>query len=206
MKSTHTLLSSLLLLVFTLSGGCARHDKIDTVDRSTKILAFGDSLTSGVGAESEYSYPSILSELLNCEIENYGISGEDTTAGLARLPKALEETRPDLVLLCYGGNDMLRKQPTEQTKSNLEKMITLIKAQGADIVLIGVPKPGLTLSVPDLYQDLADQYSLPLEKDSIRRIIQTPSLKSDKVHPNAAGYKVMAESIHQLIIESSSRD
>lgn len=197
------------IAVFVITGlllllGCSGGAVIEKVDPDTKIIAVGDSLTAGLGVSENESYPAELSKLLNCEITNFGVNGEDTTAALQRLPAILKKTTPNLVLLCYGGNDMLQKQPRERTKKNLDAMIQLIKETGADIVLIGVPQPGLTLSVPDLYEDLADEYRLPLEQKSIRSILRKPSLKSDMIHPNAAGYKLMADSLHELILKSSS--
>ena len=197
------------IAVFVITGlllllGCSGGAVIEKVDPDTKIIAVGDSLTAGLGVSENESYPAELSKLLNCEITSFGVNGEDTTAALQRLPAILKKTTPNLVLLCYGGNDMLQKQPRERTKKNLDAMIQLIKETGADIVLIGVPQPGLTLSVPDLYEDLADEYRLPLEQKSIRSILRKPSLKSDMIHPNAAGYKLMADSLHELILKSSS--
>ncbi|QXD25155.1 arylesterase [Opitutia bacterium ISCC 51] len=197
------------IAVFVITGlllllGCSGGAVIEKVDPDTKIIAVGDSLTAGLGVSENESYPAELSKLLNCEITNFGVNGEDTTAALQRLPAILKKTTPNLVLLCYGGNDMLQKQPRERTKKNLDAMIQLIKETGADIVLIGVPQRGLTLSVPDLYEDLADEYRLPLEQKSIRSILRKPSLKSDMIHPNAAGYKLMADSLHELILKSSS--
>jgi len=167
-------------------------------------MAFGDSLTAGVGASHEQNYPSILSGLLGIDIINEGISGETTSQGLARLPDALENDEPDLVLLCMGGNDMLADMDHENIRNNLETMIRDIKATGADVILIGVPKPGLILGIPDFYEELADTYQLPYD-DTLPSILSKNHLKSDYIHPNAKGYQILAEALHELIKDSEAR-
>lgn len=190
------------LLLLVIVAGCSG-PTIAGVGSHSKIVAFGDSLTAGYGASEEESYPAILSELLGVEVSNYGISGEDTSTGLERIPEMLADEKPTLVLLCMGGNDMLREQDPSQTKENLDQMISLIRAEGSDVILVGVPKPGLTLSVPKLYKDLAKKHGLPLEAEALRGILKKSSLKSDTIHPNAAGYRVFAEALLETIDKSA---
>ena len=197
------------ILIFTLilaasQSGCTPQAFIDSVDSNSIIVAIGDSLTCGYGVNPEYSYPSVLAKLLSVSVQNFGLNGENTSEGLRRLPSILEQTRPDLILLCYGGNDRLQKQPLENTQKNIESMIRLIQAQNCDIILIAVPQPDLSLSVPDLYETLAHKYSLSLENNVMRDVLRKASLKSDTIHPNAAGYEMIAQRIHDLILKSSS--
>lgn len=169
------------------------------------VLAFGDSLTFGTGAHSATeSYPFILAELTGLTVINEGIPGEVSRDGLERLAEVLEETQPSLVVLCHGGNDIIRKLGQVQLKNNLESMIKLIQSSGAEVVLIGVPNFNLMLNVPDLYPDLAESYSLPIELTIMPKLERSPRLKSDQIHPNAAGYRLMAERIRTLLIESGS--
>ncbi|MCH6259006.1 arylesterase [Puniceicoccaceae bacterium K14] len=192
---------SLFLLLTLFLGGCGK-PQIKSIGPNSTILAFGDSLTSGFGVRTNESYPYLLEELIGCEVINSGISGEDTKAGLERLAGELQKHTPDLVVLCFGGNDMLRKQPTAQTISNLRKMIHSIQESGADIILLGVPKPSLILSVPDFYEKLADEHKIPYEGDILKKVLSSASLKSDQIHPNEKGYKLIAESVYQLIKDS----
>jgi lysophospholipase L1-like esterase len=90
----------------------------------------------------------------------------------------------------------------EQLKDNLDKMITLIKNNGAEVVLIGVPNFSLMLNVPELYSDLATQHNIPIEHNILPKIERNPKLKSDHIHPNAQGYKLFAESIYQILKNS----
>ena len=188
-----------LLTLFFI--GCGK-PQIERLGPDSIVLAFGDSLTFGYGADREESYPVVLEGMLGCKVVNAGVSGEDTAAGLKRLADELSEHRPDLVILCFGGNDMLREQPSEQTQANLKTMIDTIKARNADIVLLGVPKPGLLLQVPDFYEALSEEYELPYDGKVIRRVLRDGYLKSDYIHPNGEGYRLMAEAVFELIKDS----
>ncbi|HDY85343.1 hypothetical protein LCGC14_0966480 [marine sediment metagenome] len=167
------------------------------------ILAFGDSLTFGTGANSETeSYPAILQQLTGRTVINAGIPGEISQNGLVRLPSVLQKTKPDLVILCHGGNDMIRQLGNEQLKSNLDQMIALIQQSGAEVVLIAVPRFSLTLAVPDLYADLAKTHKLPIELSILPELERNSAHKSDTIHPNAIGYKLLAERTQKLIAAS----
>ena len=187
-----------LLFTTFLFTGCGK-PRIDKVVPRSVVLAFGDSLTSGFGADERESYPTVLASKLGCRVVNAGISGEDTESALERLPDALEEYRPDLVILCSGGNDMLRMDPAGQIESNLRQMMNLVKRSGADQVLVCVPKPGALLNVPDFYRDLAKELDVPFEGKALKRILTTPNLKSDPIHPNADGYAQLAGDILELV-------
>ena len=163
------------------------------------MLAFGDSLTHGTGVSTGQSYPDVLSELLGRQVINVGIPGEVSAAGLKRLPAVLEKHNPTLVILCHGGNDFLRKLDQATTSSNLDAMITLIRSRGADVVLVGVPKLGFGLQVPELYSQIADRYTIPLQRKILVDLLADNSMKSDAIHPNATGYRLMAEAIYDLI-------
>lgn len=164
------------------------------------ILAFGDSLTFGTGANSQTeSYPAVLQQLIDRKVINSGVPGEISQQGLVRLPMILEQTKPDLVVLCHGGNDLILKLGNDQLKNNLEKMISLIQKSGAEVLLIAVPRFSITLAVPELYTELATAYKLPIELTILPELERNSAMKSDTIHPNSMGYKVLAERIHKLI-------
>ena len=199
-----TLPCTAVLCVLALCAGCGDHPSIRRLSASSAIVAFGDSLTSGIGARSDESYPSLLSGMLACPVINAGVPGENTSEGLRRLPGVLEKERPQLVILCHGGNDMLNKEDQQGTIENLNAMISMVKGSGADIILMGVPRPGLWLKVAPFYQKIAAKHCIPFDPSTISQILSSPALKSDYAHPNAAGYRRLAESIAKLIRDSQS--
>lgn len=194
----------LLLAVILLSTGCGGKPRIDPLTASSTVVAFGDSLTSGSGARQAENYPSVLANILGCRVVNAGIAGEVSSAGLRRLPDVLQRDKPDLVILCHGGNDMLGRKDPDHIRANLDAMIRQIKETGADVILVGVPKPGLLLRSPGLYRELAKHHAIPYEADIVPDILSTRSLKSDRIHPNAAGYRRLAEAVAALIRASQS--
>ncbi len=184
------------LAVAACSGGGADLPKLAPGD---VILAFGDSLTFGTGASREESYPAALSRRTGFEVVNAGVPGEVSAKGLKRLPKVLDQVRPKLVILCLGGNDMLRRQDSARTEENLRQMVHLIRAQGAAVVMLGVPEPGLFLSTADVYERVASELDVPLEDDIIPDLLGDNQYKSDHIHPNAAGYSRLAEAVEALL-------
>ena len=189
-------------LLILLSACGDKPTQLTALKSNSVILAYGDSLTFGYGANSKTeSYPAILSQLSGIEVVNKGISGETSQQGLERLPSVLAEVNPSLVILCHGGNDLIRKLSQQQLKSNLDQMIQLIQNTGAEVMLIGVPNFSLMLSIPDLYSQLSELQSVPIQLDILQKIERDRRLKSDQVHPNAAGYKLMAETIYQELVD-----
>lgn len=172
---------------------------------SSTILAFGDSLTFGTGTSAEnLSYPSVLNKLTGIKIINAGIPGEVSGQGLKRLANLLKKHKPDMVILCHGGNDMLQKREWQETKDNIKSMINLIRETGADILLIGVPQPGLFLKTAIFYQQIAQEEGTLLEDKLLTSIISKRELKSDAVHPNDRGYRQFAEGIANLLLQKKA--
>ena len=168
------------------------------------ILAFGDSLTYGTGASRSSSYPSVLEELSGRRVVNAGIPGEVSSAGLARLPAVLDEHNPDLMVLIHGGNDMLRRQNLRSAASNLEAMIEVARSRDVGVVMVGVPKPGLILSPAPFYEEVATRTGTPIDADAIADVLQYPANKSDAVHPNADGYRQLAEAVFDLLQDAGA--
>ncbi|WP_292441586.1 arylesterase [Methylophaga sp.] len=197
------------LLVISLSVLTACDDNSQTPLRSLAndavILAFGDSLTYGTGADPKTeSYPAVLTELSGRTVINAGVPGEVSGEGLARIERLLKQHQPQLVLLCHGGNDMIRKLSEAELKQNLTAMVELIRAHGAEVVMLSVPKPGLFLKPAPLYQEVAHALRVPLENDIIPDIESETALKADPIHPNARGYRRLAERVHELLSQSGA--
>ncbi|MEW6133279.1 MAG: arylesterase [Pseudomonadota bacterium] len=193
----------LALTCLALLSACGREPQLPRLNNGDVILAFGDSLTHGTGASRDSAYPAVLSRLIGHTVVNAGVPGETTAEGLVRLPEVLDEVRPRIVLLCLGGNDMLRRN-TNNTEANLRQMVQAIKASGAGVVLIGVPQPALLSGPPDFYERLADEFGLPYEGEILDEVLRSPKLKADPIHANAEGYKVVAERLAELLKDAGA--
>jgi lysophospholipase L1-like esterase len=193
------LIAAPLLAALLLASGCGQQAKLAPLAPDSVMLAFGDSLTFGTGANESESYPAQLEKLTGRHVVREGVPGEISAAGLARLPSALDEHQPKLLLLCHGGNDFLQRQPKQAAAQNLRAMIRLAQSRGIQVLLIGTPEPGLTVAPPEFYAEIAREFRLPYEGDVLTKILRDASLKSDQVHPNAQGYRLMAERVHALL-------
>jgi len=189
----------LLLCLCSLLNACSDGNQKITLSSDSVIIAFGDSLTQGVGAAPDDSYPSVLSRELGLQVINEGVSGETSAQGLARLEAILRSTPPDLVILCHGGNDLLRKLPMTALEQNLEQMIALIESYQAQVLLVAVPKPAIFLTPSPLYQTLAKRHQLVADLDTLTELLKEPAMKSDAVHLNALGYQALALAIADRI-------
>ncbi|WP_432470553.1 GDSL-type esterase/lipase family protein [Amphritea sp. HPY] len=194
-----------LLLALTLScsillAGCNKPELSYLPEQAT-VLAFGDSLTVGVGTSTEHSYPAVLQRLSGRQVINAGVSGETTTAGLNRFPSLLDRYSPNLIVLLEGGNDILRNQSQQQLKQNLIEMIELSKQRDIELVLIGVPEKKLFSDSAPLYAELAEQYDLVHDNEIIAGLLRSASNKSDPIHFNQQGYQKLAQRIHQLMLD-----
>ncbi|WP_304544000.1 arylesterase [Sulfurimonas microaerophilic] len=188
-----------ILMIFVKSGDDT--DK-QPLSKESIILAFGDSLTAGYGASKGKDYPSQLQRLSGIKVINAGISGEVSADGLKRLPELLQQYKPQVVILCHGGNDLLRKKSMHQLQENLRQMIILIQNNGAEVLLVAVPNFGLLGFSPlPQYEVLADEYELMFAKNVLSDVLGTNQLKSDRIHPNDQGYKVMAERFHEILLD-----
>ncbi|MDH4101188.1 MAG: arylesterase [Nitrospirota bacterium] len=195
LQSFKKLASVIVLLV----AACAPQPKLNPLSSDATILAFGDSITYGTGADDSSTYPKVLEQLTGRRVINAGIPGEVTAQGLARLPAELGEVKPALMILCLGGNDMIRKLGEQQAAENLRQMIRISREQGVEVVLIGVPRPGVFLNAADFYKQIADEMAVVYESDALKKILSDNSLKSDYIHPNAKGYRELAEAIAELL-------
>ena len=185
-----------------LISGCSDNDQqLGYIPENGTILAFGDSLTQGIGAPNGDDYPSQLQQLSSRRVINAGVSGEETREGVIRLPDLLEKHQPQLLILLQGGNDILRNRPYSEIRNNLGGMIEAAQAQNIPVLLIGVPEKKLFSDSAPFYSELAEKYSLVLLNSELAGLLRKPSYKSDPVHLNNRGYRQLAVVIHQLLID-----
>lgn len=168
--------------------------------QAPRILAFGDSITYGFGVRPRESYPSLLSSLTGGSVTNAGINGETSEEGRARLPQVLQNASFGVMILCMGANDILQGRPLARLEANLGRMIETAQAAGTRVVLIGVPSFDRADSTPlPLYEAAARHYAVDYLPDPLCRVLSDDALHTDGVHPNAAGYRRLAEEIASFL-------
>ena len=186
-------------------GGCGDSGKkLARLPAEAVVLAFGDSLTFGTGAGEQESYPAQLEKLIGRRVVRAGIPGEVTAQALQRLPEALDEHSPRLLLLCIGGNDFLQRLSTAQAAQNVREMVKLARTRGVEVMLIATPEPGLRVVPPPFYAAIAKEHGLLYEEGIIGEVLTAADLKSDAVHPNAKGYRLIAERLAQRLKASGA--
>lgn len=190
----------LVVIWLLLTAGCSGNvPKLNKLAASDVVVALGDSLTFGTGASETESYPVVLGQLIGRTVVRAGVPGEVTEGGLARLQNVIDEHKPTLIIVCLGGNDMLRKVDEAQTKSNLREIIKALRARNIDAVLIGVPRPALLTSAPPFFEEIAREFGIPYEGKIVTDVLYQRDQKSDTIHPNGKGYRRMAEAIAALL-------
>lgn len=194
-----TTVLGLALLCYLSLAGCNQSARMQPLAKDAVILAFGDSLTFGTGAKNEQAYPAQLQALISRRVINAGIPGEVSTTGLRRLPALLTQHQPDLIIICHGANDILRKLDLQQTRNNIQRMIDMSQSHGTQVVLIGVPRFGLFLTSAAFYTELAEHNQLPIENTVLGDVLKQAAYKSDQIHPNAEGYGVIAQRLAALL-------
>ncbi len=191
-----------------LSAKPGRPDARPSAERPV-IVAFGDSLTAGLGLSAEQAYPAQLQRRLEAagfryRVVNAGVSGDTTAGGLRRLNWVLQ-SKPRLVILELGGNDGLRGLSLAQTRSNLEQMIQRLEQAGAHVVLAGLKLPpnygaDYTAQFEAMYRDLAKAHRLPLIPFFLEGVAAQPSLnQADGIHPTEEGYRHVVENVMKTI-------
>jgi acyl-CoA thioesterase-1 len=174
-------------------------------DRSLKIVALGDSLTSGHRLPKGDAYPALLEQALEeaglpFDVVNHGVNGDTTAGGVRRLEAALDE-KPQILIVAFGANDGLRGVPIAQMRANLAKIIETAQARGVSVLLVGMealPLYGWQYSIDfhNLWPELAARYKVPLVPFILDGVLGNPDLMSpDGIHPNAAGARLIASNI-----------
>ncbi len=168
--------------------------------RPGPIVAFGDSLTQGVGARPEASYPAQLARLLGRPVINRGVAGETAAAALRRLERDVLAERPGVVLVLLGGNDLLQRNSADQAFAALEQIVERSIDSGAMVVLIGIE--GLPLVSEDFgsrFKALARHHGCLYVPDILDGIFGRTALMADHIHPNAEGYALVAERVARAL-------
>jgi acyl-CoA thioesterase-1 len=167
------------------------------------IVAFGDSLTAGLGVPVEQSYPALLTARLRAEgypyrVVNAGVSGDTTAGGLRRVDWALR-LHPEIVILELGVNDAFRGQDLAGVRGNLDRLVERFQSSGARVLVAGMrlpPNYGARYSAEfqRLYEDVSRKRGAPLMPFLLDGVGGNPRLNQpDGVHPTVEGYRIVVE-------------
>ena len=191
-----------ILLSFML-GACKEAPTHQPLPAGATVLAFGDSVTYGTGAAQGEDYPTQLAQRSGWNVINAGISGDTAAAAKSRIDKLLQQTAPALVIVELGGNDFLRRRADVEVKEDLRVILRAVKNAGAIPVLVAVPQFAImlvgSLSDAAIYSELAAEENIILVDEIFSEVLSAASLRADRIHPNAEGYRRLADAIAQRL-------
>jgi acyl-CoA thioesterase-1 len=188
----------------------SHHHPATTRGPRSVLVCFGDSLTAGLGTDSGESYPDYLQSDLDARgyhyrVVNEGISGNTTKDGVERLDTILA-LKPSAVVVEFGGNDGLRGLPIQDSRANLDKIISALKASGAKVALAGITLPpdygpDYIKQFDETYTLLAKKHHVPMLPFLLKGVFDVPGMmQSDRTHATAAGNKIVAKNILPLVL------
>ncbi len=168
------------------------------------LLVFGDSLVESVGAAPGHGLTEQLARTLGEPVLNYGVAGDTTRDGLARLDDALAAD-PRLVIIVLGGNDFLQKIPREETFANLGKIVSAFQETGAAVMVVGVRSGIIGGGADEEFERLAEETGAAYLEDILQGVFGHADLMADAIHPNDQGYTAivarLAPVVEQLLAE-----
>jgi acyl-CoA thioesterase I len=166
------------------------------------IICFGDSLTFGTGAGKGMDYPSQLAKMLRKPVINQGIPGDTTASALGRLYRDVLSKNPAVVLITLGGNDLKNGVSRDFAFDNLKMIVESIQERGAKVIIGGLKIPDVDRGFGKAYEELAKQTGATLIPNIYEGIMGNRQLMSDPIHPNDAGYRIIAERFYSALAPS----
>lgn len=200
----------LLVIVLALIVACDADSKYSVLPAHSNVVILGDSLTYGTGAADGEDYVSLLAAETGWKIMNAGVPGNTSADGLSRLDDLLashddDAHKIDLLIVELGGNDFLKQVPEAETVRNLNAILTQSKVRNIRTVLIAIPEFSPigaafgNLEDHPLYEKLASETNTPLIENVFSDVLAKNSLKSDPIHPNAQGYRIVANELKNAL-------
>ena len=186
-----------LLLASLLLTACGGPEPVTL--RGDNIICFGDSLTFGTGAPRDKSYPAQLAEMIGQPVINSGIPGDTTDRALRRLERDVLSKSPRIVLITLGGNDLKNGVNKKTAFKNLKDIVDTIQASGALVVFGGIRLLFWDRGYEEEYEKLGAQPGALLLPDILGGLMGHEELMHDTIHPNGAGYKIMAQKFYTRI-------
>jgi lysophospholipase L1-like esterase len=176
--------------------------EVKKVTKEGPIIFFGDSLTAGVGAFDGEDFPTLVAKELDLKnVTNAGVSGDTTVSALARLKPDVLDKNPSLVIVELSGNDFLQQVAVEETIKNLDSIVSQIRKTDAAVLIVNIKFPLNNTAYESGFKEIEKKYNVRVVWDVLDGIATNPSLMADTIHPNAAGYKIMANRISKVLKE-----
>lgn len=163
------------------------------------VVCFGDSLTAGTGASAGMSYPAQLALRIDREVINAGRPGDTTVTAASRLTSDVLARNPAMVIITLGGNDLKNGLPRQAVFERLEAIVRQLQAEGIAVVILGIDLPLIGRGFGSEYEALADRTGTLLLEDIYDGLIGRSDRMSDPIHPNDAGYGLIAQRVAELI-------
>ncbi len=173
------------------------------------LVCYGDSITAGLGLRDGEAYPEDLQKLLDARgyaytVINQGTSGATTKDALAGLPYVLR-LHPAIVIVEFGGNDGLRGWPVDQTRSNLDQVLTALEKAHVKILLAGITLPpdygrDYIRSFDEIFRSLAAKHHIAVVPMLYKDLINVPdTIQGDGIHPTAKGSAIIAATLYSAL-------
>ena len=189
----------LIFCAFAITG-CAQRQIKNLDSKGKTIVCFGDSITFGYGVSPGEDYPSQLRKLVGPQVINSGVDGDTSVMALGRLEPDVFAKDPFLVIVEFTGNDFIKKIPMQETEKNISEVVDRIQARGIMVAIADVSAGFFLRDYRVMLDNLARKKGAIFIPGLLNGIITTPSLKSDFIHPNAAGYKLVAQRVHDKVL------
>jgi len=203
MRKNRPVIIILCIIILGLSAFLAlMNAKKEVTNRNSSgrnIICFGDSVTFGYGVSPGEDYPTELAQLAGRPVINAGIDGDTSALGLERLKTDVLDKDPYLVLIEFSGNDFIKKVPLDSTISNMQEMIRQIQAAGAMTAIVDISAGFFMREYRLKLAAVARQTGSIFVPAVLNGILTNPSMKSDFMHPNASGYKIVGQRVYRAI-------
>ncbi len=199
LKNKKFIVIMFILLGFVFVYSCAKREIKNLGSQGKEIICFGDSITFGYGVKPGEDYPNILSKLTDMPVVNAGVDGDTSVSALRRIGPDVLDRKPYMVLIELCGNDFLRDVPQETTITNIRDMILEIQKTGAITGIVDVSAGFFLREYRIKLSNLARETGSIFVPAVMRGILTNPSMKSDFMHPNPTGYKIIAQRVYRAI-------
>ena len=190
-------IKSLFVIFCLVLFGCGQPRITNLASNGENIICLGNSITAGSGASEGEDYPSLLGKRLGLPVINAGVSGDTTLDALKRINEDVLSKNPFLVVVELGGNDFLERVPLDETLKNIDEIIRRIQEQGVIVILLDAKVNLFMNGYSSGYKRIAKKRGAVFVPNILANILNNPNLKSDYIHPNAEGYKILSGKIFE---------